>query len=306
MAFDVVSVRAAYPALADGFAYLDGAAGTQVPASVIDAIGAAYRAGLGNAGGEFPASLRSTALTAECRQAVADLVGGTADGVILGPNMTTLTYRLAYTLASQLGRGRRSDRLPARPRRERAALDPRRPAGRRHRPLGRSRHIDRRAARGPVRGPAVRANPAGRGHRGQQRPRHPAGRGRDHRPGPRGRSAQLRGRGACHPARPGGRDGARRGFLRDQRVQVVRAARGGGDRRPGPAGDAAPGQADAGARLGARAVRAGHPAVRRPGRGHRGRRAPGPAGRRRGGPPPPAAARLDGRSRGTRAGRCSR
>jgi len=99
MAFDVGSVRAAYPALADGFAYLDGAAGTQVPASVIDAIGAAYRAGLGNAGGMFPASQRSAALTAECRRAVADLTGGTADGVILGPNMTTLTYRLAATLA---------------------------------------------------------------------------------------------------------------------------------------------------------------------------------------------------------------
>ncbi len=105
MAFDVVSVRTAYPALADGFAYLDGAAGTQVPASVIEAIGAAYRAGLGNAGGEFPASLRSAALTAECRQAVADLVGGSADGVILGPNMTTLTYRLAYTLARHWSEG---------------------------------------------------------------------------------------------------------------------------------------------------------------------------------------------------------
>lgn len=99
MAFDVGSVRAAYPALSDGFAYLDGAAGTQVPASVIDAISAAYRGGIGNAGGAFPASQRSSALTAECRQAVADLTGGTADGVILGPNMTTLTYRLAATLA---------------------------------------------------------------------------------------------------------------------------------------------------------------------------------------------------------------
>ena len=99
MAFDVGSVRAAYPALADGFAYLDGAAGTQVPGSVIDAISAAYRAGLGNAGGAFPASERSAALTADCRQALADLTGGTADGVILGPNMTTLTYRLAATLA---------------------------------------------------------------------------------------------------------------------------------------------------------------------------------------------------------------
>ncbi len=99
MAFDVAAVRASYPALADGFAYLDGAAGTQVPVAVLDAIGAAYRSGLGNAGGRFPASLRSTALTAECRQAVADLTGGDPAGVILGPNMTTLTYRLAGTLA---------------------------------------------------------------------------------------------------------------------------------------------------------------------------------------------------------------
>ena len=105
MAFDVGSVRAAYPALADGFAYLDGAAGTQVPGSVIDAISAAYRAGLGNAGGAFPASERSAALTADCRQALADLTGGTADGVILGPNMTTLTYRLAATLACGWRRG---------------------------------------------------------------------------------------------------------------------------------------------------------------------------------------------------------
>jgi cysteine desulfurase family protein (TIGR01976 family) len=99
MALDVSAVRAGYPALADGYAYLDGAAGTQVPGTVIDAISAAHRAGLGNAGGVFPASKRSDAITAECRQAVADLVGGTAAGVILGPNMTTLTYRLAAALA---------------------------------------------------------------------------------------------------------------------------------------------------------------------------------------------------------------
>src|SRR6516164_4757650 len=99
MTLDVSAVRAGYPALADGYAYLDGAAGTQLPAAVIDAISAAHRSGLGNAGGAFPASKRSDAITAECRQAFADLVGGTAAGVILGPNMTTLTYRLAATLA---------------------------------------------------------------------------------------------------------------------------------------------------------------------------------------------------------------
>jgi selenocysteine lyase/cysteine desulfurase len=37
MTLDVAAIRAAYPALADGYAYLDGAAGTQVPGSVIDA-----------------------------------------------------------------------------------------------------------------------------------------------------------------------------------------------------------------------------------------------------------------------------
>jgi cysteine desulfurase family protein (TIGR01976 family) len=105
MGVDVSWVRAQYPALADGYAYLDGAAGTQLPESVIDAIAGAYRAGLGNSGGAFPASRRSDAITAECRRAVADLTGGRPEGVILGPNMTTLTYRLARTLAAAWGPG---------------------------------------------------------------------------------------------------------------------------------------------------------------------------------------------------------
>jgi cysteine desulfurase family protein (TIGR01976 family) len=99
MGLDVSAVRAMYPALADGYAYLDGAAGTQLPAPVIDAISDAYRSGLGNSDGAFPASGRSDAIIAEGRRAVADLVGGDPAGVILGPNMTTLTYRIAATLA---------------------------------------------------------------------------------------------------------------------------------------------------------------------------------------------------------------
>jgi cysteine desulfurase family protein (TIGR01976 family) len=100
--FDVTRVRAAYPALSDGsdgYAYLDGAAGTQVPSAVIEAIAGVYRAGIGNAGGAFPASRRSDAILAESRRALADLTGADPDGVILGPNMTTLTYRLAETLS---------------------------------------------------------------------------------------------------------------------------------------------------------------------------------------------------------------
>jgi len=103
--FDIDRVRAAYPALSDGYAYLDGAAGTQVPAAVIEAIAAAYRSGIGNVGGTFPASARSGVIVAECRQALADLTGAHPDGVILGPNMTTLTYRLADTLSRGWGPG---------------------------------------------------------------------------------------------------------------------------------------------------------------------------------------------------------
>jgi cysteine desulfurase family protein (TIGR01976 family) len=100
MGLAIEQIRAAYPALADGYAYLDGAAGTQVPEPVIEAIRDAYRRGIGNLGGAFPASHRAGGIVAECRAAVADLVGGDPAGVVLGPNMTTLTYRMAYTLAA--------------------------------------------------------------------------------------------------------------------------------------------------------------------------------------------------------------
>ena len=99
MQFDVAAVRASYPALADGYAYLDGAAGTQVPVAVIEAISRAQAAGIGNGGGTFPASKRADEMTEACRAAIAALTGGDPDGVILGPNMTTLTYRIAGALA---------------------------------------------------------------------------------------------------------------------------------------------------------------------------------------------------------------
>jgi cysteine desulfurase family protein (TIGR01976 family) len=97
--FDVAAVRALYPALADGHAYLDGAAGTQVPFAVIEAVAAAYRAGLGNLGGAFAASARSDAIVAEARAAVADLVGAAPEGVVFGPSATALAYRIADALS---------------------------------------------------------------------------------------------------------------------------------------------------------------------------------------------------------------
>ena len=97
--FDIAAVRALYPALGDGHAYLDGAAGTQVPVSVIDAIASAYRAGIGNLGGAFAASGRAAEIVAGARAAVADLTGGTADGVVFGPSATALAYRISDALS---------------------------------------------------------------------------------------------------------------------------------------------------------------------------------------------------------------
>jgi len=96
---DVEAIRACYPALADGYAYLDGAAGTQVPTAVIEAMSRAQARGLGNAGGAFPASKRADEITAAGRSAAAALLGGEPEGVIFGPSMTALTYRIAAALA---------------------------------------------------------------------------------------------------------------------------------------------------------------------------------------------------------------
>jgi cysteine desulfurase family protein (TIGR01976 family) len=99
--YDVAAVRAHYPALSDGWAYLDGAAGTQVPNAVIEATSRAYRSGIGNHGGAFAASVRSGKYADEARAAVADLVGGPDPrGVVLGPNSTSLIFRLAQALSA--------------------------------------------------------------------------------------------------------------------------------------------------------------------------------------------------------------
>ncbi|HEX5017030.1 MAG TPA: cysteine desulfurase-like protein, partial [Actinomycetes bacterium] len=100
--YDVERIRSLYPALQGGTVWLDGAAGTQSPESVIDAIADTYRVGTSNGGGAFRSSQRADEITSAARKAVADLVGAPdPTGVVLGPNMTTLTYRFAQALAQQ-------------------------------------------------------------------------------------------------------------------------------------------------------------------------------------------------------------
>jgi cysteine desulfurase family protein (TIGR01976 family) len=53
----------------------------------------------------YPTSEETDAIIAEARAAVADLVGGTADGIAFGANMTTLTFHLARALGRRWGPG---------------------------------------------------------------------------------------------------------------------------------------------------------------------------------------------------------
>jgi cysteine desulfurase family protein (TIGR01976 family) len=98
-------IRANFPGLRNGDVRLDGAAGTLVPSAVIDAVADGHRLSMANLHGEFAASEHSTETVMAARRAIADLLGGDPDGVVLGPNMTTLTFHLAGTLSAGWGPG---------------------------------------------------------------------------------------------------------------------------------------------------------------------------------------------------------
>ena len=98
---DVARVRGLFPGLSDGFVHADAPAGALVPESVIRAVSQAMRVPIADRGGVFPASARAEQLVSGARSAVADLVGGAAAGVVLGPSLTTLTYAVARALAKR-------------------------------------------------------------------------------------------------------------------------------------------------------------------------------------------------------------
>jgi len=110
-AFDVEALRRRFPALAieDGgrpVALFDGPGGTQVPDSVIAAIGAYYRTSNANHGGPFLTSRRSDAAAHEAHQAMADMLGAaSADEIKFGANMTTLTFHVSRSIGATMAPG---------------------------------------------------------------------------------------------------------------------------------------------------------------------------------------------------------
>ncbi|MFO0865979.1 MAG: cysteine desulfurase-like protein [Gemmataceae bacterium] len=109
--FDVASLRSQFPALQlthHGVApiYLDGPAGTQVPQRVIDAMTNYLVHCNANHGGAFRTSIDSDAILDDAHQAVADFLNApSADEIIFGANMTTLTFQLSRSIAKRLQPG---------------------------------------------------------------------------------------------------------------------------------------------------------------------------------------------------------
>jgi len=102
---DLVAVRARFAALRGNVAYLDGAGGSQTPESVIDAMAACLRGANANLGGAFASSMAAGAIVDAGRQAAADLVGGGANEIAFGPNMSGLNFLLAHAVARTLEPG---------------------------------------------------------------------------------------------------------------------------------------------------------------------------------------------------------
>jgi cysteine desulfurase family protein (TIGR01976 family) len=105
MTFDIARVRERYPALAEGYAHFDAAAGSLVAAGSSDAIAAVARGAVSNKTMSFAPGRRAYGIVEEARAAVADLVGGVSAGVVFGPSATALTYLVSRTLADGWGPG---------------------------------------------------------------------------------------------------------------------------------------------------------------------------------------------------------
>ena len=104
-ALDIEAVRARFPALASGVAFLDGPGGTQCPQSVIDAIAGYLRESNANLGGAFAASRRSDELVALAHETAARFLGCRPEETAFGPNMTTLNFGLTRALGRTLVAG---------------------------------------------------------------------------------------------------------------------------------------------------------------------------------------------------------
>ncbi len=107
MDFPIFEIRDKFPSLevtdnGQRRIYFDNPAGTQVPRQVIDAVTDAYLRHNGNTGVFNSTSVAVDTMAARTQEAMATFLGAEDPGeIIIGPSMSSLTFRLARGLAHQ-------------------------------------------------------------------------------------------------------------------------------------------------------------------------------------------------------------
>ncbi len=101
----VEAVRERFSALRQPLAFFDGPGGTQVPDSVIEAIGEYLRESNANIGAPYGTSERTDALVARSRETAAEFLNATVEEVAFGPNMTTLNFALTRAAGREWAAG---------------------------------------------------------------------------------------------------------------------------------------------------------------------------------------------------------
>ncbi len=111
MPFRLDTVRAEFPSLEmrdDGKRriYFDNPAGTQVPTTVIEQMCSSLRDANANLGGAFSTSRAADRVVGNARQAMAEFLNaGSADEIVFGQNMTSLTLQLSRSIGRALTPG---------------------------------------------------------------------------------------------------------------------------------------------------------------------------------------------------------
>ncbi len=111
MNLDLAAIRSHFPALnrreGDRLPiFFDNPGGTQVPESVIQAVGDYWRTMNANSGGAFATSRRSDAMVSETRVKVADFLrAASPKEIVFGANMTTLNFALSRALGATFAPG---------------------------------------------------------------------------------------------------------------------------------------------------------------------------------------------------------
>lgn len=114
MVYDVPEVRGQYVSLSDGWTYLNAHARPQVPQRVVSSVARAFRTATSPLttapSSGHHASTRDDQYEGQlhlqsARRAIADFVGGSPQGVVLGPSLEALYTTLAFAMRPMLKRG---------------------------------------------------------------------------------------------------------------------------------------------------------------------------------------------------------